>query len=166
MLVCVRRIVDSSWLLLGALFALTVAASLFSGRAPTRVAIRVAPADAALAESIALDVWSEERGPNLPLDVVITDDQLARFPTAQILVPDIDAVARDEHERLSRAEAQRPADWFAEYHDYKAIEDHLRALVALAPGRVELRGIGASIDSRPIWALRVGNGGTRMLVNG
>ena len=30
-------------LLLGALFALTVAASLFSGRTPTRVAIRVAP---------------------------------------------------------------------------------------------------------------------------
>jgi carboxypeptidase T len=164
--VIVRRIVDSSWLLLGALFALTVAASLFSGHTPTRVAIRVAPADAALAESLALDVWSEERGPDLPLDVVITDDQLAQFPNAQILVPDIDAVARDEHERLLRAEAHRPADWFAEYHDYKAIEDHLRELVALAPGRAELRGIGASIDSRPIWALRIGNGGTHMLVNG
>src|SRR4051812_28992871 len=71
--------------------------------AQTRVAIRVQCDDSAacsLAESLALDVWSEQQGPRLPLDLVVNKDVLARLTAAyipwQVLVPDIDAVAAAE----------------------------------------------------------------------
>src|SRR5690242_13542231 len=59
-----------------------------------RVAIRVdcgKPADCDLAESIALDVWSEHRGVGLPLDVVVASDELPKLVGVpwQVLVPDI-----------------------------------------------------------------------------
>jgi zinc carboxypeptidase len=141
-----------------------------------RVAIRVDCHDAAkcaLAEGLALDVWSEQRGPELPLDLVVADDALPRLAAAhvmwQVLVPDIDADARAEAERLRRPAAMRPADWFGEYHDYDAISSHLRELAALAPDRAAVQAIGASSEGRPVWALRVagtGGGKTRMLVDG
>jgi carboxypeptidase T len=147
-----------------------------SPSAPTRVAIRVPCESAAacsLAESLAVDVWSEERGPGLPLDVVVTHDAQDRLDAAgvawQVLVPDIDAVARAESERLSNPSAARPADWFAEYRDYGAITTHLRELVELAPDRVALQAIGGSVEGRPLWALRIGRGApdaTPMLING
>ncbi|MCE9574930.1 MAG: M14 family metallocarboxypeptidase [Deltaproteobacteria bacterium] len=143
--------------------------------APTRLAIRVScdPASCALAESLALDVWSEERGPGLPLDVVVTDRQLPLLAAAhvrwEVLVPDIDAAAREERDRLRAPTAARPGDWFGEYRDFTAIADHLRELAALAPDRVSLQAIGASVDGRPLWALRIRGRGanpTPMLING
>ena len=139
---------------------------------PKRVAIRVDCTDAgkcSFAESLASDVWSEERGPDLPLDLVVTDDVLPRLAAAdvrwQVIVPDIDAVARAERARLKHAHAQS-ADWFAEYRDYRAISEHLRQLAELAPERVAIEGIGASLDGRPIWALRIGHGGKKMMIDG
>jgi hypothetical protein len=135
--------------------------------APTRVAIRVDASDAALAESIALDVWSEDRGPGLPLDVVVTADALPRLALAgvhyEVLVPDIDAAAQAESARLHAA---APADWFAEFHDYRAITERIHELAELAPDRAAVQPIGSSLDGRTIWALRIGHGGTKMLVNG
>lgn len=142
---------------------------------PTRVAIRVMCADAAacsLVEHVAIDVWSEEQGPGLPLDVVVAQDDLGKLAAAgirwDVLVPDIDEVARAEHARLARPAAAQPADWFAEYRDYRAIGDHLRELAELAPDRAALQPIGATLEGRPIWALRIGgaNARTPMLVNG
>jgi murein tripeptide amidase MpaA len=143
--------------------------------APVRVAIQVAcddPAACALAESLAVDVWSEDRGPGLPLDVVVPSDALARLAAAhvpwQVLVPDIDAAAAEEAARL-RSPAARTADWFAEYHDYTAITAHLRTLAELAPDRVALQAIGTSLENRPLWALRIGGGAadaTPMLIDG
>jgi len=145
-------------------------------RTPTRVAIRVDcqdPARCSLAASLAIDVWSEHQGPGLPLDLVVPDDALARLDAAgvawQILVPDIDAEARAELERLSRPAAARPADWFADYRDYRAITAHLHELAELAPGRATVHGIGSSLDGRSIWALRIGGtapDATPMLING
>src|SRR5580704_17192777 len=144
--------------------------------APRRVAIRVDCADASkctFVESVALDVWSEDRGPGLPLDVVVRDDVFPRLRAAkvdwQVLVPDIDADARAEADRLRRTTAQRPADWFGEYHDYTDITARLRELAAVDPRQVALQSIGASIDGRPLWALRIGAAGTgktHMLING
>jgi hypothetical protein len=136
--------------------------------AATRIAIRVSCGAACdFAESLALDVWSEERGPGLPLDLVVTPSALPLLDAAglhwDVLVPDIDADARAEAARLKKPP---PADWFAEFHDYAAIGDHLRAVVALAPDRASMHAIGASSDGRPIWALRIGHGPTKMLVNG
>ena len=144
--------------------------------APTRVAIRVAcdaPGACALAASLALDVWSEHRGPGTPLDVVVADDALARLDAAgvrwDVLVPDIDATARAEAERLRSPAAARPGDWFAEYRDYRAITTHLHELAELAPDRASVHPIGSSVDGRTIWALRVGGAApdaTPMLING
>jgi carboxypeptidase T len=164
-----------SWLLLpGA--AVVVASAIVSvavRRAPpdvTRVAIRVSCDDAAacaFARALALDVWSEDAGPQLPVDLVVADRTLPLLDRAgvdwQVLVPDIDAVARDEAARLR---GPAPADFFAEYRDFEAIGAHLHELAALAPDRAQLHGIGASIDGRPLWALRIGNGSLPMLVNG
>lgn len=168
------------WLIVGAATLVVVlrgaAPSSTPASAATRVAIRVACHQAsacALAESLALDVWSEQRGPGLPLDVVVADDALARLAAAgvtwRVLEPDIDAVARAEAERLARPAALRPADWFADYRDYEAIAGRLHELARLAPERAAVAAIGSSIDGRPIWALRIGGHGadaTPMLIDG
>jgi carboxypeptidase T len=157
------------------LCAMTVGAYLrMPTRAPVQRAIRVLCTEAtcALVDSLAIDIWSEQRGPGIPLDVVVTDDALARLDAAgvpwQILVPDIDAAARAEADRLRSPAAARPADWFAEYRDFDAISAHLRELVELAPDRTSLQAIGGSIEGRPLWALRIGRapGATPMLING
>jgi hypothetical protein len=147
-----------------------------ASHSPRRVAIRVECTDAAkctFAESVALDVWSEDRGPGMPLDVVVSDAVFPRLRAAnvdwQVLVPDIDADARAEAARLRQPTAQRPADWFAEYHDYADITARLRELSAIDPSRVGMQAIGASFDGRPLWALRIGADGTgkkHMLING
>src|SRR5450432_1115484 len=141
--------------------------------AQRRVAIRVScenPASCSFAESLALDVWSEERGPALPLDVVVDSDALARLEARhisfEVLVPDIDAVAQAEYTRLHDPTIARPADWFAEFRDYQAISARVQELAVLAPDRAEAKVIGTSIEGRPLWALRIGNGPTKILLDG
>ncbi|HEV7556089.1 MAG TPA: M14 family zinc carboxypeptidase [Kofleriaceae bacterium] len=125
------------------------------------MAIRVEPSP--IVDSLALDVWQEGD----PTDVVVRDDALAELTAAgiawQMLVPDIDEAARDESARIRTSQA---ADWFDEFHDYGAITEHLQELRAMAPDRVSMQSIGASVEGRPLWALRIGHGHTRMLVNG
>ncbi|MCX5747450.1 MAG: M14 family zinc carboxypeptidase [Proteobacteria bacterium] len=143
--------------------------------APTqiRVAIRVdcTRADTcALVDRLALDVWSEDRGAGLPLDVVVDAADLGQFAPGmyEVLVPDIDAVAAAERARLARP-AAATAEWSAEYHDYTAITAHLHALAAASPDLATVHAIGNSLENRPIWALRIGGtapGGQPMLVNG
>lgn len=144
-----------------------------------RVAIRVDCADAAAcarAESVSVDVWSEERGPGMPLDVVVPepalDDLAAAGVVWTVISPDIDADARAEAQRLQQP-ATAGGDWFAEYRDYAAISTHLQELADSAPERATLHGIGSSLDGRPLWALRVHaeQGGANaddvpMLING
>lgn len=150
------------------LFAITIGVA----QRPTpavakRIAIRVQCGACGLVDTLALDVWSEERGPGLPLDVVVGDGALPLLDAAavayEVLDPDIDASARAEHARLQRP---GPKEFFAEYRDYNAIGEHLQALVELAPERARMEAIGASVDGRPIWAVRIGHGTTKMLVNG
>lgn len=145
-----------------------------------RVAIRVDGDDvraSAIADAIALDVWSESRGPGLPLDVVVSASALDELSAADVdfvvLDEDIDATADAEAERLatvSVAAADADADvWFSEYRDFTAIEARLKSLAETYPDRATLHQIGSSIDGRAIWALRIG--GTHdddvpMLING
>ncbi len=165
------------WWALAGLVAATCGAVLVAPGAPDRKrsAIRVdcaTPDACELAESVALDVWSEHRGPGMPLDVVVDARGLARLDGAnvrwQLIDADIDASARVEAERLRRPAALQPADWFADYKDYRAITERMIELATLAPDRVTMHGIGSSLDGRTIWALRIGprNGGTPMLING
>jgi zinc carboxypeptidase len=131
---------------------------------PLRVAIRVAcdvapgPRACDLAEALAVDVWSEQRGPGLPLDVVVPSDRLPALAAAgvswRILVADIDAEAAAEAARL-RSPAAHAGDWFADYRDYGAIREHLDELVQLDPARVSLQAIGNSLENRPIWAIEI-----------
>src|SRR5690349_8285738 len=49
---------------------------------PTRIAIRVdchELSKCALAEALAFDVWSEQRGPEIPLDVVVSETVLPQL---------------------------------------------------------------------------------------
>jgi carboxypeptidase T len=172
------------WKLLAGICALLVGAAVVAGagrpsperRTPKRVAIRVEcpdPAACSLAASFAIDVWSEHQGPGLPIDLVVTDDALPRLDAAgltwQVLVPDIDTEARVELERLSSPAAARPADWFSDYRDYRAVATYLHELAELAPDRATVHGIGGSLDGRTIWALRIGGtapDATPMLING
>jgi hypothetical protein len=142
-------------------------------RSSTRVAIQVACDDAATcayAESLALDVWSEERGPGMPLDLVVSSAALSRLTAAgvawEILVPDIDAAARAESARLHDPRAAQPADWFGEFRDYSAITARLGELAELAPDRASVQAIGSSLEGRPLWALHIGHGATPMLIDG
>ena len=164
------------WISLAALGVVAAAAGWLTRATPlaapaVRVAIRVAcdrPAACALAEARALDVWSEDRGPGVPLDLVVAGDALPALAAAgvtwDVLVPDIDAVAAAEAARLR--DRARPADWFAEYHDYRETTAHLEALVALAPARAQLHAIGVSLEGRPLWALQIGHGAQPMLITG
>src|SRR5258706_13216941 len=76
----------------------------------TRSAIRVDcaadPRACELAEAVAVDVWSEERGVGLPLDVVVTPDGLTRLSLAGGawggLGADIAAAGRAEAMRMQR----------------------------------------------------------------
>jgi carboxypeptidase T len=165
------------WIALAGLVAATAAAALLpsSQLARRRVAIRVdctAPNACALAESLALDVWSEHRGTGLPLDVVVAADSLARLDAAevpwQIIDADIDASARAEFERVHRPVALQPADFFADYKDYRAITERMIQLAALAPDRATMHGIGSTLDGRTIWAMRIAgrNATTPMMING
>ena len=132
----------------------------------TRVAIRVVCTDCSLVESLAEDVWSEQRGAGLPLDVVVPDDALRALAWAEVpfevLVADIDAAAEVEHLRLATTAT---ADWFGEFRDYGAITTHLRELAELAPDRVAMTSIGTSLEGRPLWAVKIGHG-TPMMING
>ena len=137
-----------------------------------RVAIRVdcaSEARCAFAEARAVDVWSEHAGPGLPIDLVVSSDTLDELAAMDVewsvLDPDIDATAAAESMRVMvRAQV---ADWFAEYHDYSEITEHVRGLAEAAPDRARMEGIGSSLDGRPIWALKIGSGtGERVLING
>ena len=129
-----------------------------------RVAIRVAPADAGFAGTLAQDVWSED-GP--PTDVVVDEAALAELRAHgvgfDVLVPDIDAVAAAEATRIKDGGG---SDFFADFRDYAALTARLDGLVEQAPDRVEKVVIGATLEGRPIWAVKIGHGSEKMLLNG
>jgi carboxypeptidase T len=173
----IRRVAASSsafgWLVLAGLCAAVVALGVV-GRPPAarRVAIRVTceARSCELAETAALDVWSDVRGPGIPLDVVVSSDSLETLAEAgvtwEVLVPDIDAVAAAEAARLRSPAAQRGGDWFGEYKDLAAIGARLEGMAAIAPERAKVVAIGGSVEGRPIWALRIGHGPKKMMIDG
>lgn len=146
------------------------------GITPVRMAVRVWARDAtarAAALDVALDVWSEAQADDLPLDLVIDASQVEHLVELglrpEVLVEDIDAVARDEALRLAVPQVNKPVDFFAEFKDFTAISSHLELLAAEAPSLARLEAIGGSVEGRPIWALRIGTGAadtTPMLING
>jgi murein tripeptide amidase MpaA len=137
----------------------------------TNVAIRVDCTNevlCAIAESRALDVWSEHAGAGVPRDLVVDSDTLDDLRELgveyDVLDPDIDATAAAESMRLQFRALH--ADWFSEFHDYREITEHLRALAEANPERMRMEGVGSSIDAQTIWAWKIGNGSERMMING
>lgn len=143
---------------------------------PRREAIRVDCRDGAacaLAEEVALDVWSERRALGEPIDVVVDAAALAELAAGgarwTVLDPDIDATAGAEAARLRAHVLADGGDWFAEFRDYTAIEAHIEELAAMAPSRASVHGIGSTLDGRTLWALRIGGqspDALPMLING
>src|SRR5688500_7685650 len=116
------------WLLLGGLTTVLVAGIASQPAPATRVAVRgdcTKPSAWERAAAIAPDVWSEHRAPGMPLDVVVSSRDLPRLVHYQVLVSDIDAVARAERVRLASPQAAQPADWFGDYKDYRAISERM-----------------------------------------
>lgn len=109
----------------------------------------------------ASDIWTENRTPGEPIDIVVNSDEIE--PGDQVIVDDIDAAADAERERIAHSTAK---EFYAEYRDNAAINGKLRELAALAPDRTQLAQIGTSVEGRPILALRVGRGPEKMLLNG
>ncbi|HWB75927.1 MAG TPA: M14 metallopeptidase family protein [Nannocystaceae bacterium] len=161
------------------------ALAIATGRAPhepteeneRRSAVRVhakTEVELAAVRMIAIDEWSEHVDPEeLAIDVVLDREGLAAVEDAHIewelLVDDIDEVAAAERTRIASFDAQRPGDWFAEYHDFTAIQARLELLAAEHPELVQLSVIGGSVEGRPILALRIGGqqpDAVPMLVNG
>jgi len=151
------------WVGLATLLAVTV----FAAAPDPRVAVRVA--DTAYAASLALDIWSEHRGGDLPLDIVVRESDLPQLAVRgiawEVLVPDIDAAARDEAARIRSARAMRPGDWFSEYRNLEEIGTRMRTLALARPDLAALHVIGGSFEGRPILALQIGKG-TPMMING
>jgi murein tripeptide amidase MpaA len=146
-------IIARTWGLIAA--ALIALALLVATRSTARVAIRVTgPTE--LAELLSIDIWSRR-----PFDVVVPSDALASLDAAgvayEVLVPDIDAVAADEHARLQSSAAS--GDFFDDFRDFAAISAHLRELGPVVS-------IGTSVEGRPILALMLGHGPRTMLVDG
>jgi carboxypeptidase T len=129
--------------------------------AERRVAIRVdCGAGCAVVEELALDVWSEQRAPGDPLDVVVPSAALAALRAAgaewTVIDPDIDSSARREAARIQAfVTSENNADFFAEFRDHAAIEAHLFQLAESAPSRAQVQGIGSTLDGRTIWALHL-----------
>jgi len=124
--------------------------------------------------AMAVDLWSERPG-DAELDLVLDHDGLrwleAHAIPFETLVPDVEAIARAERERLAYAEVARPSpeQWFQEYRDLDTIHAYLGTLAALRPDLVELTTIGQSLEGRPLQALRIHGSGPRklgMLVDG
>ena len=143
----------------------------------TRSAVRVRPIDVgqrSIVQDVALDHWYAQIVAEQPVfDVVVDESGLAlltEYGVAwEMLVPDIDAVAAAERERLQRPEAQRPTDWFREYHEFEAIHSRLKWLASEHPELVSLSVFGTSIEGRPLLALEIGGHGENavpMLING
>ncbi len=136
--------------------------------ADPRVAIRIDGPDRALASALAVDVWSEEQGADLPLDLVVRQSSLAALDAAHVAyavtVANIDADAAAEAARLKQLDGG--GDFFADYRDYAKVSERMHELAALAPDRVAIQPIGVSLEGRPIWALKIGHGATKVLING
>jgi carboxypeptidase T len=103
---------------------------------------------------------------------VLAELRAAHVPFT-VIVDDIDAVARAEHERLHGASQisslAQPADWFADYRDYRAITERIQSLAASHPERARVQPIGSSFEGRTLWAIRIGGtaaDATPMLING
>ncbi len=66
--------------------------------------------------------------------------------------------------RLLRPDHRRPPAPLPAYHDPEELNEALAALAATWPERSELVELGQSVEGRPLWALRIGQGDWRVRV--
>jgi len=96
--------------------------------------------------------------------VVIKSNRISELEHAQlryeILERDLDEVFKAEQLRLasSKHQAQGPATWFSDFKSYDEIRSYSDMLVQLRPDLLSIESIGLSLESRDIFALRIGIG--------
>jgi hypothetical protein len=84
----------------------------------------------------------------------------------EILDPDLAASAAAERTRLEELAAAKPptpAEWFSEYRDLSSVHAHLEDLAALRPDLATIETIGASLEGRPLQAIRIRGAGPRSI---
>jgi murein tripeptide amidase MpaA len=131
------------------------------------VAVRIVPrteGELAAALAVAQDVWSEDVLVGEPLVVALAHSRLDELRAAglayQVIVEDIDVVARRERQRLAqRNTSARASDWFAEYRDGDEINAHLNRLSAQHPDVAQMQPLGTSLEGRAIRAIEISRGG-------
>ena len=108
----------------------------------------------------ALEVWSEN--PEAEELMITLDsrgaDALRRAGVElEVRIPDIQALADAERERLQRVDPSRPPakDFFADFKPFAAVDDHALRLADLHPELAYTEVIGRSIEGRPLRALHI-----------
>ncbi|MEM6291535.1 MAG: M14 metallopeptidase family protein [Myxococcota bacterium] len=133
--------------------------------AVVRTAVRVqvdSEAEREVVRAVMLDLWTDsDAAPRF--DVVVDANDIERLREegieVEVLVPDVDALAAEERERLASAEAARPGNWFAEYRDYETVDAYLDMLAARRPAFAQVEELGASVEGRRIRTLKFSTGG-------
>ncbi len=139
-----------------------------------RTAVALTPRDTAERESVhslALDVWTEHELADQPIVVVLDRPGIEQIEAAgiayEIVVDDIDEVARAEKVRLSnRMRVTDGSGWFNEYRDVMEIRDKMDLLHESHPTIARIKRIGTSVEGWPIRALEVGRGDIGIVLNG
>ena len=99
------------------------------------------------------DVWSESYGIG-PLDIRVTPEQRAGLEREgipyRVMIPDIGAEIRRQAETFA---PRTPP--FTDYGDFPTLVAYMNTLAGMRPDLAEVVNIGATVQNRPIWMIRV-----------
>ncbi len=139
-----------------ALASVSAAQDRFDGHRVVRVEV---PDSRTLMTVLALtdDVWTHEAGPG-PLDVRLEPDAFAQLVALglphRVLIDDLQVLIDEERARLAAA-PHGDAGWFDDFKNNAAIIAKLEEFAATHPDLCQLSVVGQSLESRPMYALRV-----------
>lgn len=134
-------------------------AARFDDEVVIRVTLRTAQ-DHRLIEQLSDDCWSScfaGARPDGTADYRLARSQLAALDHAgipyQVLIPSVQALI--DRERTESAAPFAPRAWFDQYQDYAALGTYLDTLRALRPDLARRITLGASLQGRDIFGLRI-----------
>jgi hypothetical protein len=129
----------------------------FDGHKVVRVDIRT-PEQLQTMLRLSPDPWFCEARPG-PLDFRVPPEALPALDASglryTVFIDNVQALIDAERDRL-RGPVVR-GGWFTDYKDYAAVDQYVDTLVALRPDLVSRIDLGASLEGRPIFGVRIAN---------